>query len=68
MPKLRPIVGPETSLDLYKTLIELDYCDIVYDTLSAKDNAKLQKLQNSALKSILQVSKRTSTADIPKEV
>ena len=30
-------------LDLYKTLVTflLDYCDIVYDTLSGKDNQEL---------------------------
>ena len=36
--KLRPIVGEEVSLALYKSLMVplLDYADMVYDTLSAQ--------------------------------
>ena len=46
--KLRPIVGEEVSLALYKSLMVplLDYADVVYDTLSTRDNAILQRMQN----------------------
>ena len=37
--KLRPLVGQEIALSLYKSLIlpVLDYADVVYDCLSAKN-------------------------------
>ena len=65
--KLRPIVGQETSLELYKTLVTplLDYCDVdYYETLSAKDNKELQKMQNTAFKIILQANRWTPTKEI----
>ncbi len=64
--KLRPIMGQNVTLDLYKSLITplLDYGDIIYNTLSARDNNVLQRIQNATLKIILQVPKRTSTVDI----
>ncbi len=46
----------------------MDYCDVVYDTLSAKDNQDLQRLQNCALKITLQKPKRTPTNEIHKEL
>ena len=62
--KLRPLVGQEISLCLYKTLIlpVLDYVDVVYDCLSVKDNAQLQRVQNYALRVILQCGGEVSTA------
>ena len=49
---------------IYKTLILpiLEYGDIIYDCLSAKDAATLQKLQNACLKHALQMPRLTSTA------
>ena len=68
--KLRPIVGEQISLDLYKSLMIplLDYADVVYDTLSAKDNAILQRMQNCALKVVLQTEWRTPTKEIHKRL
>ena len=67
--KLHPIVGKETCLDLYRSLITslMDYCDEIYDTLSAKDNQDLQRLQKCALKITLQAPKRTTANKIHKE-
>ena len=51
---------------IYKTLILpiMEYGDIIYDCLSAKDAATLQKLQNSCLKHVSQLPRLTSTAYI----
>ena len=59
--KLRPRVGEEVSLQLYKTLIllVLDYGDVVYDCLSAKDCRRLQTIQNCALRIVKRADKRT---------
>ena len=67
--KLRHIVGEEVSLCLYKTLITplLDYGDIVYDCLSAKDSFELQKIQNCALRIVLQKDRKTHVADMHRE-
>ena len=46
----------------------MDYGDVVYDTISAKDNQSLQRLQNCALKIVLQAPKRTPTSEIHKEL
>ncbi len=64
--KLRPIVGENVSLSLYKSLMVplLDYTDVVYDTLSARDNAILQRMQNCALKVVIQTEWRTPTKEI----
>ena len=68
--KLRRIVGQEVSLNLYKTLITplLDYGDIVYDCLSAKDCFELWKIQNCAQHIILQKDACTHVADMHREV
>ena len=57
-----------TNLMLYKTLILpiFDYCDFVWDCLSQQDSLTLQKLQNMALKNILQVDRQASTEFIHK--
>ena len=54
--KLRPLVGQDISLNLYKTMVlpVLDYTDIVYDCLRAKYCTDLQKIQNYAMRIILQ--------------
>ncbi len=52
--KLKPRVGEVVSLQLYKSLIlpVLDYGDIIYDCLSARDSKRLQTIQNCALRII----------------
>ena len=45
----------------------MDYCDVVYDCLSASDSAKLQKVQNSALCIVLQPD-RSHVADLYKDL
>ena len=64
--KISRIIKQSTSLMIYKTLILpiMEYGDIIYDCLSAKDAATLQKLQNSCLKHILQLPRLTSTSYI----
>ena len=54
--KLRKIIGQDVSLGLYKSLISplLDYGDTEYDCLSTHDSHSLQKIQNCALRIILQ--------------
>ncbi len=49
-----------------KTLIRLhfDYCDVVYDCITVENSNKLQKIQNTCIKSILKVPKRTHTSEI----
>lgn len=64
--KIAPIVRQSTSLMIYKTLILpiIEYGDIIYDCLSVKDAATLQKLQNACLKHILHLPRLASTAYI----
>ena len=61
--KLRPLVGQEMSLSLYHSLIlpVLDYADVVYDCLTAKNCHELQKLQNGALRIVQYADKHTRT-------
>ena len=42
----------------------LDYCDIIYNCLSQRDSFRLQKIQNSALRIVLQTSKRISITEL----
>ena len=60
--RLRPLVGQDKCLNLYKSLVlpALDYADVTYDCLSAKDCYELQKLQNYSLRVILQVGRETN--------
>ena len=55
-----------TSLMLYKTLILplFNYCDFVYHCLNQKDQSVLEKLQNSALRHIIQCRKLTPLRDM----
>ena len=64
--KLRPLVGQEMSLSLYRSLIlpVLDYADVVYDCLSAKNCHELQKLQNGALRIVQYADKCTRTKQL----
>ena len=68
--KLRPVVGLEVALSLYKSLVSplLDYGDVVYDCLSAKSSAELQKMQNYAFRVILQAGRSTHVADMHREL
>ncbi len=54
--KLHPLIGQELTLELYKSLVlpVIDYADVVYDCLSSKSSRDLQKLQNYALRIVLQ--------------
>ena len=67
--KLRPIIGQNLALELYKSLIlpVIDYGDIVYDCLSSKASNDLQKLQNYALRIVLHSGYEKSISDMHKE-
>ena len=64
--KLRPLVGQEISLTMYKSLVVLvlDYCDVVYGCLMVTDCQTLQRLQNYALRVILQSGFDIGTAEM----
>ena len=64
--RIRNFVDHETSLMLFKTLILplFDYCDVVYNCLSQKDQHTLQKLQNCALRNTVQCRKLTPTDEV----
>ena len=59
-------VSESISLQLYKSLIVpvIDYCDMIYDCLSATDSSKLQKVQNSALRIVLQCDRQSHVVDL----
>ncbi len=67
--KLRPIIGQNLTLELYKSLIlpVMDYGDIVYDCLSSKSSKELQRLQNYALHIVLRSGFEKSISDMHKE-
>ena len=46
----------------------LDYGDVVYDCLTTKDSAVLQRLQNCALRIILQADKRAHVVTMHQEL
>ena len=64
--KIEPILDRNTSLYLYQSLVLpiLDYADYVWDCLSQHDSLTIQKLQNMALKNILNVPRLTPTEQI----
>ena len=64
--KIAPIVKQSTALMVYKTLIMpiMEYGDVIFDCLSARDVSTPQKLQNSCLKHVLQLPRLTPTAYI----
>ena len=66
--RARGFLSQELCLSLYRTLVLplFDFNDYVYDCLTVADSYTLQKLQNTALRSILRVDSRTSIADIHK--
>ena len=61
--KLKHTIRKNLKLLPYKTLIMplFDYGDIIYDGLNQRDNIMLQRLQNSALRIILDVKRDCST-------
>ena len=63
--RVRRLLDHNTALTIYKTLIlpVLDYCDHVYYGISASDKEVLQRLQNCAFRSILNVDTYTHTSD-----
>ncbi len=64
--KIAPILDQNTSLYLYGSLVLpiFDYADYVWDCLSQQDTLTLQKLQNMALKNILNAPRLTPTDHI----
>ena len=64
--KIAPILDQKTSLYLYRSLVLpiFDYADYVWDCLSQQDTLTIQKLQNIALKNILNVPRITPTEQI----
>ena len=61
--RISGFIPQQTNLMLYKTLILpiFDYCDFVWDCVNQQDSQTLQKLQNMALKNVLQVDRLTPT-------
>ena len=68
--RISGVLDSNTAVTLYKTLILpiFDYCDYVYYMLNNRCRDMLQRLQNCALKNILQVNRRTPTAQIHTEL
>ncbi len=68
--KTRKFVTEQTSLMMYKSLIApvFYYCDVVYDCLSTADSSKLQKIQNSALRIVLQRDKCSHVAALHQDL
>ncbi len=64
--KIALILNQNTSLYLYRSLVLpiFDYADYVWDCLTQQDTLTLQKLQNMALKNILNVPRLTPTDHI----
>ena len=54
------LLNYKMALPIYKTLIlpVLDYCDFIYYGISARDQETLQRLQNCAVRAILQVDRQ----------
>ena len=63
--RVRRLLDRNTALTIYKTLIlpVLDYCDHVYYGISSQNKEMLQRLQNCAFRSILNVDSYTHTND-----
>ena len=63
---LAPSVGKDVTLGLYKSLVlpVLDYADVVYDCLNAKDCREIQKLQNYAVRIINMAGYDKSTKEM----
>ena len=59
--RIRCYIGQKTALYLYSTLINplFTFNDYIYDALSAKDNSKLQVIQNTCLRTCLKADRLT---------
>ena len=57
--RFRDFLDRKSSLTLYKSLVlpQISYCDIVYCTTNQSSKDKLQKVQISALRCILNCNK-----------
>ena len=68
--KYRNVLNEHTKLILYKTLIVplFNYADIIYYGISQKDSNTLQRLQNSALRIVLNRNKREHIVDMHSEL
>ena len=61
--RIRPYITQQTALMYYKSIIQVkfDYCDVVWDNCAKTYLDKLQKLQNRALRTVLNVNWRYPT-------
>ena len=68
--KFKQVIGKNLKLLLYKTLIMplFDYGDVIYDCLNQHHLMMLQRLQNSALRLILDVGWEAHTAQMHAEL
>ena len=68
--RLKQVLGKNLKLLLYKTLIVplFDYGDVIYDCLTQHDSLMLQRLQDSALRLILDADWDTRTALMHEEL
>ena len=68
--RIRKYINKQTALTLYKTLVlpHFDYCDYVWDHLTFSDAYTLQKLENSAMRMILDADIYTSCHKMHKEL
>ncbi len=64
--KARDFLDLGTSVQLYQSLVllHLNYCDLVYSCTSEANLQKLQKLQNSACRTLLRADRRAHVADM----
>ena len=64
--KLKHILNRQTQLTPNKTLLGplFDYCGVVYNGIGQAKSQTLQKLQNSALRRILNCNSRTPTVEM----
>ncbi len=64
--KLKHILNRQTKLMLYKNLLGplFDYWDVIYDGIGQRESQPLQKLQNSALRRILNCNSRIPVAEM----
>ena len=55
--RVRPFISQQTALVFYKSLIQskFDYCDVIWGNLGKVLNDHLQRLQNRALRCVLDV-------------
>ena len=66
MKRLRPYVTQQTALTFYKSVIQsrFDYCSIIWGNAGKGCFEKLQKMQNRALRVVLQVEWRFPSREL----